>query len=104
MRPETFKLEPLHRDDVVRRDASAAKQGPDSATVANWLAAVSDLHRTAASSDWFSKAGAAEIAVRSTGLDAAMILAPRRERLADRRAARLPTCATDSRSNRRRST
>lgn len=73
VRPETFALEPLHRDEAVRRDGSPTKQGPDSATVANWLAAVSDLHRTAASSDEFFTR-AAEIAVRSTGLDAAMIL------------------------------
>jgi adenylate cyclase len=72
VRPETLSLEPLHRDDGAR-PAGSVKQGPDSATVSNWLAAVSDLHRTAASSDEFFKR-AAEIAVRSTGLDAAMIL------------------------------
>ena len=73
VRPETFALEPLHRDEALRRDGAPTKQGPDSATVANWLAAVSDLHRTAASSDEFFTR-AAEIAVRSTGLDVAMIL------------------------------
>jgi len=73
VRPETFALEPLHRDDAFRPEGAPAKQGPDSATVAKWLAAVSDLHRTAASSDEFFTR-AAEIAVRSTGLDAAMIL------------------------------
>jgi class 3 adenylate cyclase len=73
VRPETFALEPLHRDDAFRPEGAPTKQGPDSATVAKWLAAVSDLHRTAASSDEFFTR-AAEIAVRSTGLDAAMIL------------------------------
>jgi adenylate cyclase len=73
VRPETLALEPLHRTDGPRRDGAAAKQGPDSATVAKWLAAVSDLHRTAASSDAFFTR-AAEIAVRSTGLDAALVL------------------------------
>lgn len=73
VRPETLALEPLHRDDAVRRVGALTKQGPDSTTVSKWLAAVSDLHRTAASSDEFF-ARAAEIAVRSTGLDAAMIL------------------------------
>ncbi|MBL9161569.1 MAG: adenylate/guanylate cyclase domain-containing protein [Planctomycetaceae bacterium] len=72
VRPEMLALEPLYRDEV-RRPAGAAAQGPDSATVSKWLAAVSDLHRTAASSDAFFTR-AAEIAVRSTGLDAAMVL------------------------------
>jgi adenylate cyclase len=73
VRPETFALEPLHRDEATRREGSPAKQGPDAATVAKWLAAVSELHRTAASSDAFFTR-AAEIAVRSTGLDAALVL------------------------------
>ena len=73
VRPETFALEPLHRDDAWRPEGAPAKPGPDSATVAKWLSAVSDLHRTAASSDEFFTR-AAEIAVRSTGLDAAMVL------------------------------
>ena len=73
VRPETFALEPLRRDDAWRPEGAPAKPGPDSATVAKWLSAVSDLHRTAASSDEFFKR-AAEIAVRSTGLDAAMVL------------------------------
>ncbi|BBO35320.1 adenylate/guanylate cyclase domain-containing protein [Lacipirellula parvula] len=72
VRPETLALEALHATDA-ERPAHAGKQGPDSATVSKWLAAVSDLHRTAASSDEFFTR-AAEIAVRSTGLDAAMIL------------------------------
>ena len=74
IRPETLLLEPLHTLDAAARGAgTGAKQGPDSTTVGKWLDAVSELHRTAASSDEFY-AHAAAIAVRSTGLDAALVL------------------------------
>lgn len=74
VRPETLLLEPLHAQiDAARSGGTGVKQGPDSATVGKWLDAVSELHRTAASSDEFY-ARAAAIAVRSTGLDAALVL------------------------------
>jgi adenylate cyclase len=73
VRPEVFALEPLYREEAARPEGTPARQGPDGATVAKWLAAVSELHRAAASSDAFYTR-AAEIAVRSTGLDAAMVL------------------------------
>lgn len=72
VRPETLLLEPLHAQANANRP-TGARQGPDSATVGKWLDAVSELHRTAASSDAFYSHAAA-IAVRSTGLDAAMVL------------------------------
>jgi adenylate cyclase len=78
---EALELEPLHGSPRHHADSAShvstprhtGARGPDAETVAKWLAAVGKLHRIAASSPTFLDA-AAEIALETTGLDAAMVL------------------------------
>lgn len=68
-------LEPLAQDEagIASLPSSCATAGPHAGTVARWLAAAGRLNRTAASSpDFFHIA--AELAVETTGLDAAFVL------------------------------
>jgi adenylate cyclase len=80
VRPESssdaLKLQPLHvtRDGKLARSPSTThSRGPDADTVAKWLAAAGQLHRHAASSPTFFDT-AAQIALESTGLDAAIVV------------------------------
>jgi adenylate cyclase len=71
-------LEPLHGDGEAGSATVSANgkilAGPDAETVAKWLTIAGQLHRLAACSpDFFAEA--AKLAVESTGLDAAMVLA-----------------------------
>ena len=78
---ETLSLEPLHgshgnSNNGARPHADGgSNRGPDAETVAKWLTAAGKLHRVAASSPVFFDT-AAQIALESTGLDAAMVLTP----------------------------
>jgi adenylate cyclase len=68
-------LEPLHRP-VEKKRAPGGGPGPDADTVARWLGAVGELHRTAASAPEFYVT-AARLTLESTGLDAAIVLVRR---------------------------
>jgi adenylate cyclase len=73
---DALELQPLHhnRDGrPVRSHSTAHHRGPDADTVAKWLAAAGQLHRHAASSPTFFDT-AAQIALESTGLDAAIVV------------------------------
>jgi class 3 adenylate cyclase len=74
---ERLALEPLkarRRATVIASpDAAAGSRGPDADTVAKWLSAAAQLHRMAASSPGFFDA-AAQIALDTTGMDAAFVL------------------------------
>jgi adenylate cyclase len=66
-------LELLHRAEDKSARRGQSNWGPDAETVARWLAAVGEIHQTAANSPTFF-AEAARVALESTGLDAAMVL------------------------------
>jgi adenylate cyclase len=68
----SLRLEPLHVVHV-GVSADATPLGPDAETVAEWLTSVSRLHRTAASAPEFFVT-AAQLTLKCTGLDSAMIL------------------------------
>jgi adenylate cyclase len=68
-------LEPL-RKPPQKTKTGASLPGPDAETVARWLAAVGDVHRTpATSAEFFARA--AQLTLEATGLDAAMVLTRR---------------------------
>lgn len=71
--PSELRFEPLRLRQTPAPHAGATPLGPDAETIAQWLDAVSRLHRTPAGSpEFFSTA--AHLARECTGLDATMVL------------------------------
>jgi class 3 adenylate cyclase len=74
---ESLGLEPLNGKRTATgarvHNIGATNRGPDAETVGKWLAAAGQLHRIAASSPTFFDV-AAQIALDSTGLDAALVV------------------------------